>query len=160
MCLLEVDIVLLLSRPVSSSSTAFIHGKNDRCQDDAAALRAQRLTDNELAKNHIRYLGGGRAGRAIEECVYRFEFPERTGALLRFMRKLPVSWNITLVHYRNHGTAWASTLIGFEVPVDERGAVQTVLSGCGARFWNETDNTAFGVFVKTHPSPDDDQSVN
>jgi threonine dehydratase len=118
------------------------------------------LTDNELAKNHIRYLGGGRAGRAIEECVYRFEFPERTGALLRFMRKLPVSWNITLVHYRNHGTAWASTLIGFEVPVDERGAVQTVLSGCGARFWNETDNTAFGVFVKTHPSPDDDQSVN
>lgn len=109
------------------------------------------MTDNDMARNHIRYLGGGRGGRALDEFLYRFEFPERPGALLRFMRKLPVAWNITLVHYRNHGTAWASTLIGFEVPLAERGSVGAVLASCGARFWNETDNTAFAVFVKTGP---------
>jgi threonine dehydratase len=114
-----------------------------------ASYTAVDLTDNDLAKSHVRYLGGGRGGRALDEFVYRFEFPERPGALLRFMRKLPLTWNITLVHYRNHGTAWASTLIGFEVPVDERAAVNQVLSKCGARCWNETENVSFKEFVKT-----------
>lgn len=114
-----------------------------------AGYTAVDLTDNDLAKSHVRYLGGGRGGRALEEMLFRFEFPERPGALLRFMRKLSLTWNITLVHYRNHGTAWASTLIGFEVPENERASVPAVLAKITPRCWDETNNEAFVQFVKT-----------
>lgn len=75
------------------------------------------LSDNEMAKLHVRYMVGGRApAKGAEEIVYRFEFPERPGALLNFLNKLEHGWNISLFHYRNHGADFARVLVGFQVP--------------------------------------------
>src|SRR5690606_1874071 len=78
------------------------------------------MTDNEMAKLHIRYMVGGRVSSASEELVYRFEFPERPGALFNFLNKVGNSWNISMFHYRNHGAAFGRVLAGFEVPAAER----------------------------------------
>ena len=72
------------------------------------------MTDNELAKMHVRHMVGGRVTSGKSEILYRFEFPERPGALLKFLLELGEKWNITMFHYRNHGAAWGRVLIGFE----------------------------------------------
>lgn len=106
------------------------------------------LTDNEMAKLHIRHMVGGRTGTSIDdEVVYRFEFPERPGALLKFLSKLASSWNISMFHYRNHGSAYGRVLVGLQVPVKERSDIQRSLDDLGYKYWEETDNPAYQLFL-------------
>ncbi len=106
------------------------------------------MTDNEMAKLHIRHMVGGHAAHAIDEIVFRFEFPERPGALLRFLTKMGERWNISLFHYRNHGAAYGRVLVGVQVPSDQRGMFQTFLSELGYPFAEETNNPAYKQFLR------------
>ncbi|MBT2771770.1 threonine ammonia-lyase, biosynthetic [Halomonas sp. ISL-60] len=105
------------------------------------------LTDNELAKLHIRHLSGGRPSERFEEEVYRFEFPERPGALMNFLTQLPHDWNISLFHYRNHGAAYGRVLVGMQVPNGDRIHVAEYLDAIGYRYWRESDNPAYRLFM-------------
>ncbi|WP_263144523.1 threonine ammonia-lyase, biosynthetic [Pseudomonas sp. RIT-PI-AD] len=105
------------------------------------------LTDNELAKLHIRHMVGGHAARVSDEMVLRFEFPERPGALFNFLDKLGGRWNITLFHYRNHGAADGRVVAGLQVPEDERHLVPAALEKIGYPYWDETDNPAYRLFL-------------
>ncbi|WP_269078965.1 threonine ammonia-lyase, biosynthetic [Litchfieldella anticariensis] len=105
------------------------------------------LTDNELAKLHIRHLGGGRPKQFFDEEVYRFEFPERPGALMNFLTHLPADWNISLFHYRNHGAAYGRVLVGMQVPNGDRTHVEEYFDKIGYRYWKESDNPAYRLFM-------------
>lgn len=106
------------------------------------------LTDNETAKLHVRYMVGGQAAPELgDERVYRVEFPERPGALLKFLSGLGKRWNISLFHYRNHGAAYGRILVGMQVKRNERGAVRQQLEKIGYRFWDETDNAAYRLYL-------------
>ncbi|KAF1067768.1 MAG: L-threonine dehydratase biosynthetic IlvA [Pseudomonas citronellolis] len=105
------------------------------------------LTDNELAKLHIRHMVGGHAARVDDERVFRFEFPERPGALFNFLSKLGGRWNITLFHYRNHGAADGRVVAGLQVPEDERHLVPAALEAIGYPYWDESDNPAYRLFL-------------
>ncbi len=106
------------------------------------------MTDNEMAKMHIRHMVGGHApGVVTDEVVYRFEFPERPGALLGFLTKLAGRWNISMFHYRNHGAAYGRVLVGMQVPVNERKDVEASLDELGYPYWEETDNPAYQYFL-------------
>ncbi|MFD1942001.1 threonine ammonia-lyase, biosynthetic [Paradevosia shaoguanensis] len=107
------------------------------------------MTDNELAKLHVRYMVGGRVGGLAEEMLYRFEFPERPGALLRFLEGLRSDWNISLFHYRNHGSDFGRVLAGIQVPPDERAAFDAFLQDLGYAHWDETNNPAYALFLGT-----------
>jgi threonine dehydratase len=106
------------------------------------------MTDNEIAKLHIRHMVGGRVDGAEHETVYRFEFPERPGALFNFLNKLGGRWNISMFHYRNHGSAYGRVLVGMEVPPGERGKVTAFLDDLGYTYSEETDNPAYQFFLK------------
>ena len=107
------------------------------------------ITDNEIAKYHIRHMGGGHAPDTVnDERVYRFEFPERPGALLNFLRKLGKRFNISLFHYRNHGAAFGRVLVGLQVPEDKVHQLEGYLNELGYRFWDETDNEAYQLFLR------------
>lgn len=106
------------------------------------------LTANEMAKLHVRYMVGGRAPAEVDsEMVYRVEFPERPGALLKFLSGLGQRWNITLFHYRNHGSAFGRILVGMQVPRGERKAVLEQLDRIGYRHWEESDNLAYQLYL-------------
>ncbi len=105
------------------------------------------LTDNEMAKLHIRHMVGGRAPQVEHEVIYRFEFPERPGALMKFLNSMSHDWNISLFHYRNHGADYGRVLAGIQVPPAEREAFQAFLDGLGYRYWNETRNPAYKLFL-------------
>ena len=106
------------------------------------------LSDNEMAKIHVRYMVGGHAPVNLEnEVIYRFEFPERPGALMKFLSKLGGKWNISLFHYRNHGSAFGRVLVGMQVPEGERAQVGTFLEEIGYNYWEETDNAAYQLFL-------------
>ena len=105
------------------------------------------MTDNEMAKLHIRYMVGGHAPLAEKELIYRFEFPERPGALLDFLTCLAGRWNISLFHYRNHGAAFGRVLVGFQVPAEERTELEDVLSALNYSYWDETENPAYKRFL-------------
>ena len=109
--------------------------------------RVTDLTDNEMAKLHIRHLVGGRAPGIENEVVYRFEFPERPGALRKFLEQLAGRWNITLFHYRNHGAAYGRVLVGLEVAEAERPALKALLDQLHYPFWEETENPAYRFFL-------------
>jgi threonine dehydratase len=106
------------------------------------------LTDNEMAKLHIRHLVGGRAPNVENEVLYRFEFPERPGALMKFLNSMSHDWNISLFHYRNHGADYGRVLCGIQVPPHEVDDFQTFLDGLGYRYWNESRNPAYKLFLK------------
>ena len=106
------------------------------------------LTDNEMAKIHVRHLVGGHNQSVEDEIIYRFEFPERPGALLKFLRKLGKSFNISLFHYRNHGAAYGRVLVGLQITADEREQLQGYLEELGYRYWDETDNTVYQRFLR------------
>ncbi|GLQ32534.1 threonine ammonia-lyase, biosynthetic [Litoribrevibacter albus] len=106
------------------------------------------LTENEMAKVHVRYMVGGRAENAVNEVIYRFEFPERPGALMRFLNQLGHKWNISMFHYRNHGAAYGRVLAGLQVPEGERELLQEYMNKLGYRYWEETDNPAYQLFLK------------
>ena len=105
------------------------------------------LTDNELAKLHIRHMVGGHSAGASDEMVLRFEFPERPGALFNFLNKLGGRWNISMFHYRNHGAADGRVVAGLQVPEDERHMVPAALAKIGYPYWDETDNPAYKLFL-------------
>ncbi len=105
------------------------------------------LTDNEMAKIHVRHMVGGRAPNAANEIVYRFEFPERPGALLDFLQKMGESWNISMFHYRNHGTDFGRVLCGIQVPPEEMNEFKTFLKTVGYTNVNESDNPAYRMFL-------------
>ena len=105
------------------------------------------LSGNEMAKLHLRYLVGGRA-RAEHELLYRFEFPERPGALARFLNSMGQGWNISLFHYRNHGADYGRVLVGIQVPTSDSQAFRDFLDRLGYAFWDETENPAYGLFLR------------
>ncbi len=105
------------------------------------------MTDNEMAKLHIRYMVGGRAPEIDNEVVYRFEFPERPGALSGFLGKLGGRWNISMFHYRNHGAAYGRVLVGLQVPLGERREVPLFLDSMHYRYREESNNDAYRFFL-------------
>ncbi|AOV18042.1 PLP-dependent threonine dehydratase [Acidihalobacter aeolianus] len=105
------------------------------------------LTDNEMAKLHMRYMVGGHAPRADNEILFRFEFPERPGALLEFLMRMGAAWNISLFHYRNHGAADGRVLVGMQVPPEEKTLVTQFLDDLGYPHWEETQNPAYRLFL-------------
>ncbi|MFZ6844017.1 threonine ammonia-lyase, biosynthetic [Undibacterium sp. RuTC16W] len=105
------------------------------------------LTHDELAKLHIRHLVGGKSELAENELLYRFEFPERPGALMRFLNSMAPNWNISLFHYRNHGADYGRTLVGLQVPKKEMKAFKEFLNSLGYRYWDESSNPAYQLFL-------------
>jgi threonine dehydratase len=110
-------------------------------------LDAVDLTENEMAKLHVRHLVGGRAPQAQHEVIYRFEYPERPGALMNFLNSMSHDWNISLFHYRNHGADHGRVLVGMQVPDKEKRDFQRFLDGLGYRYWNESRNPAYKLFL-------------
>ncbi len=110
-------------------------------------LAAIDLTDDEMAKLHIRHLVGGHAPQVRDELIYRFEFPERPGALMRFLESMSAGWNISLFHYRNHGADYGRVLVGMQVPRGEKQAFQEFLDKLGYIYWDESDNPAYKLFL-------------
>ncbi len=105
------------------------------------------LTDNEMAKLHLRHLVGGHAPQVENEMVYRFEFPEKPGALMNFLETMGHDWNISLFHYRNHGADFGRVLVGMQVPPEDQDAFHVFLSHLGYPYWNETRNPAYKLFL-------------
>jgi threonine dehydratase len=105
------------------------------------------LTDNEMAKWHVRHMVGGRAPFAKNELLYRFEFPERPGALMRFLQNMRSDWNISLFHYRNHGADYGRVLVGMQVPPREMAEFRRFLHKLGYPFAEETRNPAYRLFL-------------
>ena len=104
------------------------------------------MTTNELAKEHIRYMVGGHAPLQLNEIIYSIEFPERPGALLKFLTELGGRWNISLFHYRNHGAAFGKVLIGLQMREEERSQFTTCLASLGFVYYDETNNPAYRLF--------------
>jgi threonine dehydratase len=105
------------------------------------------MSENEMAKVHVRYMVGGRAPGLADERLVRFQFPERPGALLQFLEGLALGWNISLFHYRNHGADYGRVLCGIQVPEADRPRFGEFLRGLGYRWWDESDNPAYGLFL-------------
>ena len=113
----------------------------------AKGYRVKDLTGNELAKLHIRHMVGGLVKQDIDEVVYRFEFPERMGALLEFLSRMADTWNISLFHYRNDGATYGQVLVGVQVPRAERRAFERFLDEVGYSYTDETENPAYHLFL-------------
>ena len=106
------------------------------------------LSDNEVAKVHLRFMVGGHTQGAENEVLYRFRFPERPGALLHFLTQMGGNWNISLFHYRNHGSDFGRVLIGMQVPPDDRDQFCQFLEDLGYEYFEETDNPAYQSFLR------------
>ena len=120
------------------------------------------LTDDELAKTHLRHLVGGRSPLAHDEHLFRFEFPERPGALVRFLDHLQPDWNVSLFHYRNHGADTGRILVGLQVPPDEQHLLPEFLARLGYPYRDESAHPAYRLLLGQHndaPSPRDPQDV-
>jgi threonine dehydratase len=111
-------------------------------------MRAADLSDNELAKLHVRHLVGGRSVGGETEMLYRFEFPERPGALMNFLNGMGSDWNISLFHYRNHGADVGRVLVGLQVPARSRGAFRRFLRELGYDYADESHNPAYRFFLR------------
>ena len=105
------------------------------------------MTDNEMAKLHVRYMVGGHGNGVKNERLFRFEFPERPGALLRFLNYMGERWNISLFHYRNHGAAYGRVLAGIQVPKEDNEELESFLQNLGYSWWEETNNPAYTMFL-------------
>lgn len=132
------------------------HPENDPREQLVNLLREQGfpvldLTDSELAKLHIRHMVGGHAPGAQNERVFRFEFPERPGALFNFLNKLGGRWNISMFHYRNHGAADGRVLVGLQVPDGELALLTEALDAIGYPYWCASDDPAYRLFLGNCP---------
>ena len=107
------------------------------------------LTNNEMAKTHIRHLVGGQPNGLMDEEIYRFEFPERPGALMNFLTKMGDTRNISLFHYRNHGAAVGRVLCGIQVPKDGVAQFREFLDNLDYLYFRETENSAYRIFLKS-----------
>ncbi len=109
------------------------------------------LSDDEMAKNHVRHMVGGHAPlvceKGLNELVYRFEFPEKPGALMNFLSQMSAGWNISLFHYRNHGADYGRVLVGIQVPPDEMGQFREFLNNLGYTHWDESENPVYKLFL-------------
>ena len=112
-----------------------------------AGYTALDLSDNELAKLHLRHMVGGRSSIVANERLYRFEFPERPGALLDFLNAIGTDWNISLFHYRNHGSDYGRILAGIDVPENETKKLEAHLAELAYTYWEESDNPAYAMFL-------------
>jgi threonine dehydratase len=110
-------------------------------------LKTLDLSDNEMAKLHVRHLVGGHSAAARDELLYRFEFPERPGALMRFLDNMRTDWNISLFHYRNHGADYGRVLVGMQVPKKEMPAFRKFLATLGYPYVDESRNPAYRLFL-------------
>lgn len=128
-----------------------VHGKGEGAEIvkllQQHKLQALDLSQNEMAKLHIRHLVGGHAPGTKNELLYRFEFPERPGALMRFLERMSRGWNISLFHYRNHGTDYGRILVGIQVPTSDKIAFQKFLDQLGYPYWDESNNPAYKLFL-------------
>jgi len=138
-----------------SLAQVFVGISSSGLESDRAAVIEQlqeqgfQVTDmsaNELAKEHVRYMVGGHAPCELSEIVYSIQFPERPGALLKFLTALGGRWNISLFHYRNHGAAFGKVLMGLQMPKTERKAFQQCLDDLGFSYEEETENPAYRLF--------------
>ncbi|HMU63592.1 MAG: threonine ammonia-lyase, biosynthetic [Nitrosomonas sp.] len=114
---------------------------------EANGLRTEDLSGNEMAKLHVRHMVGGRSKEVKHEILYRFEFPDRPGALMKFLNNMSHHWNISLFHYRNHGADFGRVLVGIQVPLSEKVDFQKFLDNLGYRYWNESHNPAYKLFL-------------
>ena len=140
-----------------STARIFVGVSLQRGAGEAAAIVAQLktqgypvldLSDNELAKLHVRHLVGGQVPGLKDELLYRFEFPERPGALRAFLTAVGHAWNISLFHYRNHGSDYGRVLAGVQVPPAERAEFTRHLAQLGYTYWDETANPAYRLFLR------------
>jgi threonine dehydratase len=126
-------------------------GAEERCtliaELEKAAYPVADLSDNEMAKLHVRHMVGGRSPGIANERLFRFEFPERPGALLDFLNAIGTDWNISLFHYRNHGSDYGRILAGIDVPEDETAELEAHLADLGYAYWEESDNPAYAMFL-------------
>ncbi|OOC48281.1 threonine ammonia-lyase, biosynthetic [Thioalkalivibrio versutus] len=106
------------------------------------------MTENEVAKLHLRHMVGGHGGEVRNERIYRFEFPERPGALLNFLTHMGQTWNISLFHYRNHGAAYGRVLVGMQIPAEDRARFRAFLKEVGYPWHEETGNPAYSLFLR------------
>jgi threonine dehydratase len=142
---------------ISDKSEAQIFvGVQIRNRDESGQIRAGfeqhgfstvDLSHDELSKQHIRYMVGGHSPLAQNELLYRFEFPERPGALMRFLSSMAPNWNISLFHYRNQGADYSSILVGLQVPADEIGKFQAFLTTLGYPNFDESHNPVYRLFL-------------
>jgi threonine dehydratase len=116
----------------------------------ANGLAVTDMTDNEVAKLHVRHMVGGRVGGLADELVFRFQFPERPGALLKFLEGLNDAWNISLFHYRNHGADYGRVLVGVQVPQETRADFHAHIDAIGFPYWDETENPAYRQFLEAN----------
>ncbi|MBO7308366.1 MAG: threonine ammonia-lyase, biosynthetic [Kiritimatiellae bacterium] len=107
------------------------------------------LSDNALAKEHVRHMVGGRSSQIVNEVVYSFEFPEKPGALMKFLSVIAGRWNISLFHYRNHGADHGKVLAGFQVPKEERAEFTKVLDEIGYNYLDVSKDPAYKYFLGT-----------
>ncbi len=112
-----------------------------------AGFPVEDLSDNEMAKLHVRHMVGGRSPGIRNERLFRFEFPERPGALLDFLNAIGTDWNISLFHYRNHGSDYGRILAGIDVPQEETDKLEAHLAELGYAHWEESDNPAYTMFL-------------
>jgi threonine dehydratase len=110
-------------------------------------LKAEDFSHNEMAKLHVRHVVGGHAPQVDNERLYRFEFPERPGALMKFLNSMSHDWNISLFHYRNHGADYGRVLAGIQVPSEDKQAFQEFLDRLGYRYYDESKNPAYKLFL-------------
>jgi threonine dehydratase len=143
--------VFISFQPVSNVEHDFEHTLASLREAGFACID---LSDNELAKVHVRHLAGGRSA-VPDERLFRFDFPESPGALQRFLQSLDMEWNVSLFHYRNHGDDFGRVLVGLQVPDAARGNMQTFLTNLGYRYQEETDNPVYQTFLRhtqQHPT--------
>ena len=117
-----------------------------RLEDSGYVVRD--ISDDEMAKLHLRHMVGGHAANLQDERLYRFQFPEKPGALLEFLEEMPRDWNISLFHYRNHGAAYGRVLAGIQISQDDLSAWEGYLSGLGYWYQEESDNPAYELFLR------------
>ena len=135
----HVFVGLQISNRDESASVARTFEQND--------FKTLDLTHDELAKLHIRHLVGGKSALAQDELIYRFEFPERPGALMRFLASMAPNWNISLFHYRNQGGDVGRILVGLQVPPEEMDQFTQFLTTLGYRYWDESANPVYRLFL-------------
>jgi len=132
-------------------SLALSNGRSERDEllatIAAAGFTVRDMTDNEMAKLHVRYMVGGHARGLADERLYRFEFPERPGALLKFLQAIGTNWNVSLFHYRNHGSDYGRVLAGIQVPAETRTDFLLHLNELQYAYTEETENLAYKIFL-------------
>lgn len=129
-------------KPADSELPELLHTLSEKGYD------ACDMTNNEVAKLHVRHMVGGHAPAEVEnERLFRMEFPERPGALSQFLKCLGSRWNISLFHYRNHGAAYGRILVGVQVPAADKTDFKAALEDLDYRYWEETDNQAYQQYL-------------